>query len=34
MGGQGNEKDDMTNFAVGRIKELKDYLAQVNGNQK
>ena len=31
---KGNEKDNMTEFAVGRIKELKDYLAQVNGNQK
>lgn len=31
---KGNEKDEMTNFATNRIKELKDYLAKVNGNQK
>lgn len=31
---KGSEKDDMTNFAIGRIKELKEYLAQVNGNKK
>ena len=28
------EKDDMTNFSSSRIKELKEYLSQVNGNQK
>ncbi len=28
------EKDDMTNFSSSRIKELKEYLSQINGNQK
>lgn len=28
------EKDDMTNFSSSRVKELKEYLSQINGNQK
>ena len=31
---KGNEKDEMYNFSISRIKELKEYLAQINGNQK
>ena len=29
-----NEKDDMTNFSSSRVKELKEYLSQLNGNTK
>lgn len=29
---KGNEKDEMVNFSISRIKELKEYLAQINGN--
>lgn len=28
---KGNEKDEMVNFSISRVKELKDYLKQVNG---
>ena len=31
---KGNENDEMTNFSSSRIKELKEYLTQVNGSQK
>ncbi|MBR5304647.1 MAG: tetratricopeptide repeat protein [Candidatus Gastranaerophilales bacterium] len=31
---KGNENDEMTNFSSSRIKELKEYLSQVNGSQK
>ena len=28
---KGNEKDEMVNFSISRVKELKDYLKEVNG---
>ena len=28
---KGNEKDEMVDFSISRVKELKDYLKQVNG---
>ena len=28
---KGNEKDEMVNFSISRVKELKEYLKQVNG---
>ena len=31
---KGNEKDEMTEFSASRVKELKEYLSQINGNTK
>ena len=28
---KGSEKDEMVNFSISRVKELKDYLKEVNG---
>ncbi|MBQ8635084.1 tetratricopeptide repeat protein [bacterium] len=31
---KGSEKDDMTSFSLSRVKELKEYLSQLNGSAK
>lgn len=31
---KGSEKDELVNFSISRVKELKEYLSQVNGNTK
>ena len=30
---KGNEKDEMVNFSQSRIKELKEYLSEVNASK-